>query len=395
MHAFFLDLFYLQATLTPSFETTYRYIENQIQLNTITDDTSSFLPSGTMLNLETNWQALSRRIQQSVEGRFPSIELVDRYGNEVSVNSVTQGLILNIAIMIFVCNNPNQPSLLSSSAFTTITTRPVVGSDDEHTYTDTPEPTVHITGRNNLCVDVKDGFFNDGDPIILWKCKSNGYGNQLWTLKTDGTIRCNGMCMTYKLSSPAKSVIIYTCSKVVPSGATKWQIWDNGTIINLDSGLVLSAKTGTSGTELTMETDICASHQGWLASNDTDPVVTPIVGYKDLCLQSNYGNLVWLEECVSKKVSQEWAVYPDGTIRPNGNKDNCLAWESFPKGEDVVIDLCDGGPGQRWLFNNDGSISNLYTKLVLDVKQSDPSLHKIIVWTYHGGENQIWYSWLI
>ena len=372
----------------------FRYIENLVVLSIRPDGSrQNFRPTRTMISLENNWDTLSTSIQQSVEGRFtPSVELVNREDQPVLVSSVTPGLILNIAVMIFVCNNPN-PNQLSPMRHVNVDH--VMGINDDHICSIIPEPTIRISGRNGLCADVRDGSYNDGNPIILWPCKSNEDPNQLWTLKTDGTIRSNGKCMTAYGFKAGQHVMIYNCATAVPT-TTKWQVWDNGTIINPESGLALTAGgSGSSRTELTVDNNIYDSRQGWLLGNNTAPIVTPIIGFRDLCLQSNYGNTVWIEECVSNKITQEWAIYPDGTIRPNGNKDNCLTWESYPRGQNVVIDPCDGGAGQRWTFTIDGSISNLAIGYVVDVKRSNLNLRQIIVYPFYNTANQIWRSWLL
>nr|prf ricin E B [Ricinus communis] len=252
-----------------------------------------------------------------------------------------------------------------------------------------PEPIVRIVGRNGLCVDVRDGRFHNGNAIQLWPCKSNTDANQLWTLKRDNTIRSNGKCLTTYGYPSGVYVMIYDCNTAA-TDATRWQIWDNGTIINPRSSLVLAATSGNSGTTLTVQTNIYAVSQGWLPTNNTQPFVTTIVGLYGMCLQANSGK-VWLEDCTSEKAEQQWALYADGSIRPQQNRDNCLTTDANIKGTVVKILSC--GPassGQRWMFKNDGTILNLYNGLVLDVRRSDPSLKQIIVHPVHGNLNQIW-----
>nr|ABG76785.1 ribosome-inactivating protein [Panax ginseng] len=233
----------------------FRYIENLVVLSIRADGSrQNFRPTRTMISLENNWDTLSTSIQQSVEGRFtPSVELVNREDQSVLVSSVTPGLILNIAVMIFVCNNPNPNQLISPMRHVNVDH--VMGINDDHICSIIPEPTIRISGRNGLCADVKDRSFHDGNPIILFPCKSNEDENQLWTLKTDGTTRSNGKCMTAYGFKARQYVMIYNCATAVPT-ATKWQVWGNGTIINPESGLVLTAGLGSSRTELTVDNNI-------------------------------------------------------------------------------------------------------------------------------------------
>nr|GFC94061.1 ribosome-inactivating protein [Tanacetum cinerariifolium] len=66
-----------------------------------------------------------------------------------------------------------------------------VGADEQCPY---GEPTTNIIGRDGQCVSVKDNQYNNANPIILWSC-GNAQRNQLWTFKSDGTIRSNGMTL--------------------------------------------------------------------------------------------------------------------------------------------------------------------------------------------------------
>nr|GFC40624.1 ribosome-inactivating protein [Tanacetum cinerariifolium] len=57
------------------------------------------------------------------------------------------------------------------------------------------EPTTNIVGRDGQCVNVKDSQYYNGNFIILGAC-GNAQRNQLWTFKSDGTIRSNRKCLT-------------------------------------------------------------------------------------------------------------------------------------------------------------------------------------------------------
>ncbi|KAK1370573.1 Ribosome-inactivating protein [Heracleum sosnowskyi] len=170
------------------------------------------VPDQTTLDLENEWGTLSDRIQHSVDGTLdPPVLLTNREGIRNSISTVTRGLALQIGILFFVCNrspNTNQLSLISTGGGTNCTniTEPIIrlpiekGSAQMEAAGDTckniGEPTIRIVGRNGLCADVRDGFYIDGNSIILWPCKSNEDVNQLWTLKAEGTIRSNGKCLT-------------------------------------------------------------------------------------------------------------------------------------------------------------------------------------------------------
>nr|ABU95610.1 articulatin precursor [Viscum articulatum] len=339
----------------------------------------TFLPDTYMLELETSWGQQSTQVQQSTDGVFNTpIRLAD-----VTLSNV-RDVIASLAIMLFVCSDRPSSSL-------PLLIRPVVensGGVDDVTCT-ISEPTVRIVGRNGLCVDVRDNEFHNGNPIQLWACKSNTDPNQLWTIRRDGTIRSNGRCMTTYGYSAGVYVMIFDCNRAARE-ATLWQIWGNGTIVNPRSNLVLGAASGSSGTTLTVQTLAYSLGQGWLASNDTAPREVTIYGFRDLCMEAN-GERVWVETCASSKENQKWALYGDGSIRPKQNQGRCLTSQNDSVGTVINIVSCSAGSsGQRWLFTNEGTILNLNSGLVMDVRRSDPSLRQIIIYPATGNPNQMW-----
>ncbi|EHA8590977.1 Ricin [Cocos nucifera] len=360
----------------------FKYIEQRVRQSITSEGYQTFRPDAAMLSLENNWGALSNAIQQSNQGVFSRpVQLQRPDYSTFNVDSVTLSIIKNLAFMVFVCKS-------QASQFSPLIIRSVVAEDDDTCAH--PEPTIRISGRNGLCVDVRDGLYDDGNPIQLWPCKSNTDANQLWTLKTDGTIRSNGKCLTTYGYKAGSYVMIYDCTTAV-TAATLWEVWDNGTIINPESALVLSAQSGNNGTTLTVETNIYASRQGWLASNNTAPFVTSIIGFMDLCMETNITN-VWLENCTSDKIEQKWAIYADGSIRSRSNEEEaCLTSNGHSQGARITIVACSNAfASQRWSFTNEGTILNLYNGYVMDVKASDPSLQQIILMPFTGKPNQKW-----
>ncbi|EEF30194.1 ricin homolog, truncated [Ricinus communis] len=208
----------------------FQYIEGEMRTRIRYNRRSA--PDPSVITLENSWGRLSTAIQESNEGAFASpIQLQRRNGSKFNVYDVSI-LIPIIALMVYRCAPP------PSSQFSLLI-RPVVPNFNADVCMD-PEPIVRIVGRNDLCVDVRDGRFHNGNAIQLWPCKSNTDANQLWTLKRDNTIRSNGKCLTTYGYSPGVYVMIYDCDTAV-TDATRWQIWDNGTIINPRSSLVLAA----------------------------------------------------------------------------------------------------------------------------------------------------------
>ncbi|XP_057969409.1 ricin-like [Malania oleifera] len=288
----------------------FRYVEQQVTQTIRPQGQGTVVPNGAVVRLVRRWDCLSESIQQSDEdGSFPEVDLQRPNYEHFTVSNVMPDLVATIGIMLYICEKP--PTTQSS-----LRIRPVVDAYNDQTCTE-EELTVRIAGRNGLCADVRGGVFNNGDSIILWPCKSNADENQLWTVKRDGTIRSKGKCLTTYGYSAGSYVMIYDCASAVLE-ATHWEIWTNGTILNPKSSLVLSAESGNSDATLTVQVNNYSSRQGWLTTNDSNPFVRTIVGFQDLCMQAN-GNAVWLEECVDQKAEQQWALYPDRSIRPNQN----------------------------------------------------------------------------
>nr|ABW23505.1 prepropulchellin III [Abrus pulchellus subsp. tenuiflorus] len=357
----------------------YRYISNRVGVSIRTS--TAFQPDPAMLSLENNWDNLSGGVQQSVQDTFPNNVILSSINRQpVVVDSLSHPTLAVLALMLFVCNPPNanQSPLLIRSIV-----------ENSQTCSFHNEPTVRIGGRDGMCMDVANEVYNNDNPIIMYNCKDKLEENQLWTLKLDKTIRSNGKCLTTKGYASGNSVVIYDCSSAVPE-ATYWEIWDNGTIINPKSSLVLSAESSSMGGTLTVQENDYRMRQGWRTGNDTSPFVTSIAGYSNLCMEA-HGTNVWMADCDSNKKEQQWALYPDGSIRPVQNTNNCLTSDEHKQGATIVMmGYSNAWASQRWVFRNDGTIYNLYDDMVMDVRRSDPSLKQIILWSYTGKPNQIW-----
>ncbi|XP_050211802.1 ricin-like [Mercurialis annua] len=335
-------------------------------------------PSPSILRLENSWGPLSEEIQMSNQGVFRNrIQLQRDDYSLFYVDRLSDYLVQIFGLMLFQCAKP-------SKLFSVLT---VLNSNDG--VCEYQEPTVRIIGPTDLCAAVYNGWWHNGNPIVLWPCKTNTDADQLWTLKRDGTIRANNKCLTADGSfSPGSYIMIYDCDSAA-EGATRWKARDDGTIINPISRLVLGIKSPIKlkGETLFLQTNANTTLQSWHPTNIIQPFMSSIVGLNGLCLQANVAN-VWVEECVSSKKEQQWAFYSDGSIRTSGQQLSCLTARS---GSVVELHLCtDLIPGQRWAFKRDGTIWNLEHGLVLDVKGNDPSLKERILWSHTGNPNQKW-----
>nr|GEY95541.1 hypothetical protein [Tanacetum cinerariifolium] len=130
------------------------------------------------------------------------------------------------------------------------------------------KPTINIVGRDGQCMNVKDSQYYNGNFIILGAC-GNAQHNQLWTFKSDGTIRSNGKCLTNGYGGWGAYIMIFDCD-IVPETATNSSAEDNN-----------------------------SSRQAWSAGNYTQPTINYISGFREMCLQANGANArVWLANYV-------------------------------------------------------------------------------------------------
>nr|P93543.1 RecName: Full=Ribosome-inactivating protein SNAI'; Contains: RecName: Full=SNAI' A chain; AltName: Full=rRNA N-glycosidase; Contains: RecName: Full=Linker peptide; Contains: RecName: Full=SNAI' B chain; Flags: Precursor [Sambucus nigra]AAC49754.1 Neu5Ac alpha-2,6-gal/galNAc-binding type 2 ribosome-inactivating protein precusor [Sambucus nigra] len=358
----------------------FRYIQLRIQAS-ITD-AKEFTPDLLMLSMENKWSSMSSEIQQAQPGgAFAQVvKLLDQRNHPIDVTNFRRLFQLtSVAVLLHGC-----PTVTKMPAY--IIKMPVFnGGEDEERCSVVEEVTRRIGGRDGFCAEVKNGDEKDGTPVQLSSCGEQS--NQQWTFSTDGTIQSLGKCLT-----TSSSVMIYNC-KVVPPESTKWVVSIDGTITNPRSGLVLTAPKAAEGTLVSLEKNVHAARQGWIVGN-VEPLVTFIVGYEQMCLETNPGNNdVSLGDCSVKsasKVDQKWALYGDGTIRVNNDRSLCVTSEGKSSNEPIIILKCLGWANQRWVFNTDGTISNPDSKLVMHVDQNDVPLRKIILSHPSGTSNQQW-----
>ncbi|PWA87193.1 ribosome-inactivating protein [Artemisia annua] len=340
----------------------------------------------TAISLENRWSALSEEIQRSgVRGIFRrAIEIQNALNQIVRIENVQESLHqAALALMLYTCNNP-RPIIR--------TLFPVAVGADERCDDPYGEPTTNIIGRNGLCVDVKiKDYYHDGAATMLWPC-GNAKRDQLWTFKSDGTIRSNGKCLTTYGYSPGNYIMIYDCDRAEPD-ATKWYLSNVGTIINPRSGLAIAAETSTQGTELALAENNNSSRQAWSARNYSQPTINYISGFRGMCLQANgFNGSVWLEDCYiwTMPSSQQWALYGDSTIRLYSNRTLCVTSKGPNSWDQIILLECQGSENQRWTFMADGTILNPNARLVMDVRESDVTLQEIILRHPTGNPNQKW-----
>ncbi|KAM7253125.1 hypothetical protein ACFE04_025743 [Oxalis oulophora] len=357
----------------------FRPIEQMVR-DSFSGPLATFNPNSYMLSLENSWGELSTAVQSATSQTSSfdrTIILQDSDGSNFDVNTIRQ-ILFTLGVMKFICTNRNSHIILQVNASTLIRSMPALKSGES--CPNSKEPALLIRGRDDMCADVNGGFYHDGNSIILFPCRDNQV-NQLWTFKADGTIRSNEKCLVAR-EVQGTQVTISDCNKV-DSSLRRWELLSSGTIRKTISKLVLTATSGTSRSALTVQTNVFNSSQCWLPSQNRQLPVRSIVGLNDLCLHTDDGSEVSLVTCLTNERRQKWAIYPDGTIRPQ-NRDHCLMTRDGDKL--VVVSACTGWDNEHWLFENDGIIRTLQLKMVLDVTDS-----AIIAYPYNGNPSQIWY----
>ncbi|GKB23663.1 ribosome-inactivating protein [Tanacetum coccineum] len=131
--------------------------------------------------------------------------------------------------------------------------------------------------------------------------------------------------MLYKQPKP-KAIRMPVPVAVVGADDEQWILYNAGTIMNLESSLVIAAETSTQGTTLKVAQDNNSSRQAWSVGNYTQPTINYISGFSEMCLQANGANThVWLANCViGTEPRQQWALYGDNTIRPYSDRTICV-----------------------------------------------------------------------
>ncbi|GJV80579.1 ribosome-inactivating protein [Tanacetum coccineum] len=276
----------------------------------------NFIPDPRAISMENRWSDLSEQIQWSGVMRQAAL-----------------------ALMLYQCN----------SKAIRMPVPVAVGADEQ---CPDGEPTTNIIGRDGQCVNVYENQYDNGNPIILFACR-NAKGNQLWTFKSDGTIRSNGKCLTTYGYASGDDIMICDGDTTMPD-ATKWQARSAG--------------------------------------NYTQPTINYISGFREMCLQANGANArVWLANCViGTEPRQQWALYGDSTIRLYSDRTLCVTSDGHKSSDSIILLKCQGSGDERWTFMADGTILNPNARLVMDVQNSDPSLQDIILYQPTGTPNQNW-----
>lgn len=365
----------------------------QLILDTITTG-QPYTPDGLIQDYQNNWGKISKQVQSSSDdGNFPNQITFNYQSQNVVLTNVRQVLSI-VGLLLFVCRNPprqshvmfSNPSIdhrLSSSVLLLPTSSPTDKCDRN------VAPTVRISGIDNLCITRERRPFIHG--VNFQECDDSN-DEQLWTFKaSDQSIRSGERCLVTD-GRNGDPVLLYNCT----DKTQKWEVWNDGSIILFDSSTLLSltATPSRPNYRLIVQDLYNGSSQAWYASNITKPSVKSIVAYNGLCLIPS-DKTVWLEKCKKgTSLDEKWAIFSDGTIRPQQNRRNCLKLVYLRELERIVLQPCDGEAEERWMFQSDGTIYHMKTEMVLQVgRRSDGDIVQVEVSGHSDHEpRQIWFQ---
>ncbi|WVZ62526.1 hypothetical protein U9M48_012265 [Paspalum notatum var. saurae] len=361
------DMMVISAAMFP-------YIERRLSSgmwsgNGVADDPS-------LHELPATWPSLSAAVQESFQAAFAAPVTLPLAGGKSLLVDNVRAVVPFLPFLLYDdrCAPKKTPAtpMLIRSVLEELEEQPSPSSCPQ------AEPTVHLAGPEGRCVDVPYGWYYSGTQVQLWSCKSGADSNQLWTLKRDGSIRSNGMCLAAKTAKPGAAVVIADCSRVTADQAA-WEVRVDGTVALRSCGLVLSASSSALMAGLKVQADDRGTAQSWTPTNSTAPLDAAILGHRDLCLQVESSGAVAVAACGDGKV---WSLYPDGSLRPPAwlfLQWGCLAADAATG--KVTTKVCDGRGSacERWVFRNDGTILNTGTGMVLDVKPSGAKRGVVVV----------------
>ncbi|KAA0039058.1 nigrin b-like [Cucumis melo var. makuwa] len=225
----------------------------------------------------------------------------------------------------------------------------------------------HLVGRDGLCLEMSPWFYRGNNfPTRLSPCDEHKKQTQLWTVVGDGTIRPmnDKFCLVADvLVGVINKAVVRECAKESNSNK-RWTHKKDGTITHVESGMVL---TGDSD-YVTLQSNKNTPSQSWEATESSTPMIANIEWLNNLCLQStDDSNHVGLNGCNRENKDQRWALYGDGTIRQNVNRNYCLTSDEY-LGRFIVMSKCEDKPQQRWnLGAKDSTIDHPNTDMVMDV----------------------------
>ncbi|HEY0543721.1 MAG TPA: arabinofuranosidase catalytic domain-containing protein [Actinoallomurus sp.] len=247
-----------------------------------------------------------------------------------------------------------------------------------------------ITGPGGKCVDVAaDDTGANLAAAQLWDCQSYAE-DQHWQHFADNTLRTLGRCLDINGNGTANGtqVQLYDCNG---GGGQAWQQQADGSLRNPQSGRCLDSPNGATanGTRLRIW-DCNGTAAQKFAVNGGGTILGPGGKCVDVLGDDTGTNTtavnIW--DCQSYAVDEHWAHLSNGTLRTLGR---CLDinGNGTANGTQVQLYDCNGGGGQVWQQQADGSLRNPQSGRCLDSPNgATANGTRLQIWDCNGGAAQ-------
>jgi hypothetical protein len=118
---------------------------------------------------------------------------------------------------------------------------------------------------SNRCLDVSTPESPDPVRLRIWDCRDDRAAHQLWTMRSDGSVRLGGRCLDVLVASsdPGAAIQLTTCNT---TPAQQFSLNGAGQLVNAHSGLCLGAVAQSTANGAAIEQRSCAAggdHLRW------------------------------------------------------------------------------------------------------------------------------------
>lgn len=239
-----------------------------------------------------------------------------------------------------------------------------------------------ITGSSGKCMDVNgDDTGGDGAAVQVWDCLSQA-ADQHWYHSADSTLVTLGKCLGTVGSGTTNGTQLQL-SNCTGAATQHWTQQANGSMLNVGSGRCIDdpLNNTTNGTRLQIWDCNGVVQQAWSANAGG-----PATGATGKCIDvagddtGGAGAAVQLWDCQWWGADQHWYHNANGSLTTLGQ---CLSPVGGGTTNGTLLELanCNGGSGQSWTQQANGSLLNAGSGRCVD----DPSYN-----TANGTQLQIW-----
>merc|ERR1712038_1002404 len=269
--------------------------------------------------------------------------------------------------------------------------RNVTNTPENFAVSPVPAVVTIVSDLDGLCLDVPRSDASNGVDLILWDCHQGN--NQKWQLNNDGSISSsldNNKCIEvqgwyYNNGTPIE---VQDCNSSNP--AQQWDFLTDGTIQSLGNPSYCIDGNGFDNVVYLWTCD-GSSDQYWTPI----PEVAIVSDLGGLCLDipgsdaSNGVDLI-LWNCHQGN-NQKWLLNNDGSISSSLDNNKCIEVQGsvYSSGTPIEVQDCNSGnPAQRWNYLSDGTIQSVgHPSYCIDGNGFD---NLVYLWTCDGSSDQYW-----